>query len=275
MIKVWEITIPQLTGSEKRRAYVYLPASYKTNPNKRYPVLYMFDGHNVFFDDHATYGKSWGMKEYMERSKTEMIVAAVECNHEPDNGRLKEYSPYDFENEHFGKIDGRGEETMDWLIHTFKKQIDKKFRTLRDREHTFISGSSMGGLMSFYAVLQHNDVFSRAACLSPSLWTNPEKLMELAQTAKVAPNTVIYMDYGSKEFGNHDQMLQGFSAFTAALMNRRIYVQSRIVPEGEHCEACWEKQIPIFMEALTYGLKKVQKNQPKSKKPFWKDWTKR
>lgn len=275
MIKVWEITIPPLTGSEKRRAYVYLPASYKTNPNKRYPVLYMFDGHNVFFDDHATYGKSWGMKEYMERSKTEMIVAAVECNHDPDNGRLKEYSPYDFENDHFGKIEGRGEETMDWMIHTFKKQIDKKFRTLRDREHTFIAGSSMGGLMSYYAVLQHNDVFSRAACLSPSLWTDPEKLMELATEAPVDPNTVIYMDYGSKEFGNHDQMLQGFSAFTAALMNRRIYVQSRIVPEGEHCEACWEKQIPIFMEALTYGLKKVQKNQSKSKKPFWKDWTKR
>ena len=128
--------------------------------------------------------------------------------------------------------------------------------------------------MSFYAVLQHNDVFGRAACLSPSLWTDPEKLMELATEAPVDPNTVIYMDYGSKEFGNHDQMLQGFSAFTAALMNRRIYVQSRIVPEGEHCEACWEKQIPIFMEALTYGLEKVQKNHPKTKKPFWKDWTK-
>ena len=275
MIKVWDITLPQLTGEETRRAYVYLPASYKTNPSKRYPVLYMFDGHNVFFDDHATYGKSWGMKTYMDLSKTEMIIAAIECNHSPDHGRLKEYSPYDFENERFGAIEGHGEETMDWLIHTFKRQIDKKFRTLRGREHTFIAGSSMGGLMSFYAVLAHNDVFSRAACLSPSLWTAPDKLMKLAQSAPVDPNTVIYMDYGSKEFGNHDQMLQGFTEFTAALMNRRIYVQSRIVPEGEHCEACWEMQIPIFMSALTYGLKKVQNNSKESKKSLWKHWTKR
>ena len=161
------------------------------------------------------------------------------------------------------------------MIHTFKRQIDKKFRTLPDREHTFIAGSSMGGLMSLYAVLEHNDVFSRAACLSPSLWTEPDKLMQLVKESALDPNTVIYMDYGSKEMGNHDGMIRGFSEFTAALMMRRIYVQSRIVPEGEHCEACWEKQIPIFMNALNYGLKKVQKKQSKKKKAFWKDWTNR
>ncbi|MBR6526914.1 MAG: alpha/beta hydrolase [Lachnospiraceae bacterium] len=275
MIKVWEITIPPLTGNEKRRAYVYLPASYKNNPNKRYPVLYMFDGHNVFFDDHATYGKSWGMKDFMDRTKTEMIIAAVECNHDPDNGRLKEYSPYDFSDERFGTIEGKGYETLEWLINTFKKQIDKKFRTLPDREHTFIAGSSMGGLMSYFAVLHRNDVFSRAACLSPSLWAGTVKLYTLTETCLLEPNTVVYMDYGSRELKNHEDMIQCFSRYTSLLMERGVYVQSRIVPEGEHCEACWEKQIPIFMEALTYGLKKVQKNQSKSKKPFWKDWTKR
>ena len=94
MVKYWNITIPELTGSEERLAYVYLPESYESEPERRYPVLYMFDGHNLFFDEHATYGKSWGLKEYMERTGTPVIIAAVECNHDADNGRLKEYSPY-------------------------------------------------------------------------------------------------------------------------------------------------------------------------------------
>ena len=68
MVKKWNITIPELTGEEERRLYVYLPKSYTTNRRKRYPVLYMFDGHNLFFDSDATYGKSWGLKKYLEKT---------------------------------------------------------------------------------------------------------------------------------------------------------------------------------------------------------------
>ena len=50
MVKKWNVTIPRLTGREKRRAYIYLPNSYRYHAERRYPVLYMFDGHNVFFD---------------------------------------------------------------------------------------------------------------------------------------------------------------------------------------------------------------------------------
>ena len=64
-------------------------------------MLYMFDGHNVFFDEDATYGKSWGMKEYLEYTDAPLIVAAVECNRHPDNGRLSEYSPFNFRYERF------------------------------------------------------------------------------------------------------------------------------------------------------------------------------
>ena len=62
MINKWQITIPELSGEEKRNVYLYLPESYSYEQEKRYPVLYMFDGHNVFFDSDATYGKCWGMK---------------------------------------------------------------------------------------------------------------------------------------------------------------------------------------------------------------------
>jgi predicted alpha/beta superfamily hydrolase len=168
MIDKWNITIPELTGEESRRAYIYLPDSWQRNPELRYPVLYMFDGHNVFFDEDATYGKSWGMGEYLDAAQTQLIVAAVECNHHPDNGRLSEYSPWTFSNSDTGRVRGRGKTTMEWLVRSFKPAIDQEFPTLPGRNDTFIAGSSMGGLMALYAVMEYNRYFSRAAALSPS-----------------------------------------------------------------------------------------------------------
>lgn len=252
MVIKWNVTIPKLTGHEERRAYIYLPESYNYEPDRRYPVLYMFDGHNVFFDSDATYGKCWGMKEYMDYTNTQLIIAAVECNHSPDNGRLKEYSPYTFTDPKLGTIQGKGKLTMDWMVHTFKRDIDSRFRTLPDREHTFIAGSSMGGLMSLYAVLEYNSYFSRAAALSPSIWFGTENLRQMIEQASLKPDTIVYMDYGSREMRHHANMEHQFGKVTAQLLDRRIMLESRIVPGGNHCEASWEKQIPFFMNTLMY-----------------------
>jgi len=253
MIVKWKLNFPSNDGFEERRAYVYLPKSYDHDPEKHYPVLYMFDGHNVFYDSHASYGKSWGMKRYMDRSKTEMIIAAVECNHNPDNGRLMEYSPYDFYDQHFGEVKGFGKETMEWFIHVFKKEIDENFRTLPDRSHTYIAGSSMGGLMSIYALVAYNNYFSRAVALSPSIWTNPIEVENLIKSTKLLPDTRLYMDYGSNELKNHRGMERLFHKTVSLLSRKHIFITSRIVPYGDHCEACWEKQIPIFMNILLYN----------------------
>lgn len=252
MIEKWDITIPELTGANVRSAYLYLPESYRYEHHKRYPVLYMFDGHNVFFDSDATYGKCWGMKEYMDYTNTQMLIAAVECDHSPDNGRLREYSPYSFSDPKLGSIVGKGKVTMEWMVHSFKRDIDSRYRTLPDRANTFIAGSSMGGLMSLYALLEYNKVFSRAAALSPSLWTNVSRLEHLITRSKLLPDTVLYMDYGSRELENHANMLHSFSRISAQLMNKGIHLDSRIVPGGSHCEASWERQIPFFMNTLLY-----------------------
>ena len=164
MIKRFEVNLPLVNGEmEKRTAYIYLPESYEKEPHEYYPVLYMFDGHNVFFDSDATFGKSWGMQEYMDKTNTQMIIAAVECNHSPNHGRLEEYSPFTFRISDVGFVPGRGKATIDWYVDVFKRGIDKNYRTLPDREHTFIAGSSMGGLMSIYALMEYNHVYSRAA----------------------------------------------------------------------------------------------------------------
>ena len=252
MIDTWNITIPELTGDTERRAYVYLPNALEDDPDGRYPVLYMFDGHNVFFDEDATYGKSWGLAEYLDFFDVPLIVAAVECNHHPDNGRLSESSPYDFSDPEFGSVTGRGDITMDWLITRFKASIDRRWRTVPWRESTFIAGSSMGGLMSLYALIAYNQVFSRAAALSPSLWCSPGRVEQLIRRAELDPETVLYMDYGSEELSNHRQMRQQFSRAARLLLDRGVLLDCRIVPGGEHCEASWERQIPFFLNTLLY-----------------------
>ena len=253
MIEVWDVTLPKLTGRKKRRAYVYLPEAALSDEQLRFPVLYMFDGHNVFYDEDATYGKSWGLSEYLDEYQVPLIVAAVECNHNPNNGRLSEYAPYTFTCDDFGTIEGRGPKTMDWIIRRFKREIDKRYPTKPDRRSTFIAGSSMGGLMSLYAISCFNDVFSRAAALSPSVDFGPETLEEMIRTGGISHDTVLYMDMGEAELGWHDTG-KNFWRLSTLLAERGVRVTARIVPDGTHSEASWQKQIPFFIETLLYEL---------------------
>ena len=253
MIETFKRQIRSITGREGRKVYVYLPDAYLDDPEARFPVLYMFDGHNVFFDEDATYGKSWGMKEFLEEHEVPLMVVAVDCNHHPDNGRLSEYSPYDFRDEAFGSVHGRGDLFMEWLTGKLKPEIDRRYPTLPERENTFIAGSSMGGLMSLYAITAYNRVFSRAAALSPSIWVNGRRLRKQIREADMAPDTVIYLDYGSRELENHEAMLHEFTLTASALMERGLWVNARIVPNGDHSEECWEEQVPFFMETLAYS----------------------
>ena len=201
MVRKWSVPYPAVGGQEERDAYLYLPVGYEEEPGRRYPVLYMFDGQNVFWDEDATYGKSWGMERFLDDNQVPLIVAALECNTGRNNERLDEYSPYRFDDDHWGHFDGHGDDTMEWFIREFKPWVDQNCRTLPDREHTFIAGSSMGGLMSLYALFRYNRIYGRAAALSPSIWVAPEKLKALVARAALQPGTVLYMDYGSREMG--------------------------------------------------------------------------
>lgn len=254
MIYIKKVTIPSLSGKEKRRAYFYVPDAAKKDHSLRFPVLYMFDGHNVFFDSHATYGKSWGMLDYLQSNNVPLIVVGVECNHGPNNERLSEYSPFDFDEDGFGHIKGQGKKTMDWFVKVLKPFVDRHLPTLPDRRHTFIAGSSMGGLMTIYAVSRYNRVFSRGAALSPSVGFAPDKVEDIVRSARFGSDTVLYMDYGQKEFMHHPQSMYAYNRTAAALVEKGVLLNSRIVPDGEHTEASWEKQIPVFMQTLFFGL---------------------
>ena len=249
MIKVSRIQIPELPTEHPRRLYVYLPRGY-AQTDRRYPVLYMFDGHNVFYDSHATYGKSWGMKEYLERSKAQVILVAVECNPEGFR-RLSEYSPWSFHApKPVGDIEGMGKVTLDWFTGTLKPEIDRTYRTLPDRAHTLICGSSMGGLMAIYAATAYNDVFSRAAALSPSLWVSPKGMAELIRSHPLQPVTRVYLDMGTGEAEGHTEPLTGMFEVAKGLSKAGAEVAADVIPGAMHNEAAWEKRIPAFMRYL-------------------------
>lgn len=250
MVVRGRIKISPITKDKERTYYVYLPRGYESG-DRRYPVIYMFDGHNLFTDEEATYGKCWGLEDYLDAHSAQVIIAAVECNHEGDM-RLSEYSPVPFEF-HGRHVVGRGKKYMDWLCGEFKPFIDGNFPTLPERENTYIAGSSMGGLMTIYALAAYGDYFRGGAALSPSLWVGGGELPPFVRRGKYGKDCVLFMGYGEKEFGNHIGQRSRFAEAFKALCEKGVNVTARISPGGAHNEASWEKEIPYFMSVLGFG----------------------
>ncbi len=245
MLKRFVLKNPS-TG-ETRPAFVWLPAGY-SGSRRRYPVLYMFDGHNLFSDEDAAFGKSWGLADYMERTGTPLIIAALA----PGEDRMAEYSPFTHESGELGPVHGLGRSTLSLYTDVFKPLVDRRWRTLPGRETTFVAGSSMGGLMSLYAATNRSDVFSAACCLSPSLWVHPGKVLRLIRRGDFPPHTMIYLDYGALEMDNHEDNWRALTGAALALLERECDLTFRIVPGGDHSEASWETRVPVFMKCLGF-----------------------
>jgi predicted alpha/beta superfamily hydrolase len=228
----------------KRRILIYLPEGYTASKN-RYPVLYMHDGQNLF-DEKTSFAGEWGVDEFMDSVKNKkMIVVAI------DNGgkqRTNEYSPYDFSLiPDLQKINkGEGKEYAGFLVKTLKPFIDKKFRTLKDKNNTLIAGSSMGGLISLYAVLTYPDVFGGAGIFSPSVWICRKQLLEGIKLNGKKVNTKIYFYCGKKESTEMvPDMLRAFQQLAAVSKSKMITV---IRDDGKHNEPAWRKEFPAFYE---------------------------
>lgn len=244
MIEKFNVTITPFDLT--RTIHVYLPNNYYSS-NEDYPVMYMFDGHNLFDDQDATYGKSWGLKEFMDQYDKPLIIIGIECNHEGYQ-RLNEYCPYKLQKGFFGPIDGCGKELMDWVIGELKPLVDKKYRTYPFRECTGIAGSSMGGLMALYTVIKYNNYFSKAACLSPSISICKN---ELKQELKVInPDTKIYFSFGTNEVQSVTKMTNDLQEFVDYLDKQGASGYLNVVNNGNHNEASWEKENAVYLNYL-------------------------
>lgn len=240
-----------------RRLHIWLPEEYERT-QERYPVMYFFDGHNLFYDEDATYGKCWGLREFMERWDKPMILVGIECGHEGDE-RLNEYLPYSVKSGVFSRFEGIGDMTVRWMLDELKPMIDRGFRTIPFRECTAVGGSSMGGLMSLYGVIRYNRWYSKAACLSSAMYSCMPALLRDIERCDINPDTRVYLSWGTKEVRAEKTLSTEEESRAARRRNQSIadkLLKRGAVPRlycqmgGRHCEADWEKQVPGFMEFL-------------------------
>jgi len=239
--------IPQLNRT--RRVWIYLPPSYSAS-NKKYPVLYMHDGQNVF-DDATSFSGEWGVDEAIDTlglKTRECIVVGI------DNGgdkRLNEYCPYDFSLNGIAANNksnvGEGGKYVDFLVKTLKPFIDKKYRTLKDSKNTFTAGSSMGGLISMYAVLKYPNVFGGAGVFSPAFWVGPKIFDDIKAKGKKV-NAKIYFYAGDEEGETMVPMtLRAFNEMHKVSKSKMCEV---IRAGGKHNEPRWRMEFPLFYEWL-------------------------
>jgi alpha-amylase len=238
--------IPQL--GRTRRVWVYLPPGYATS-TRRYPVLYMHDGQNVF-DARTSFVGEWGVDETLDSLQTlgqgDAIVVAV------DHGGQKRFDEYlPWVAARYGG--GHGDDYARFLAQTLKPYVDRHYRTLPDRLHTGVAGSSLGGLISLYAALKYPDVFGRAGVFSPSLWIAPQ-MYALARRAHPRPGTRIYIVTGGQEGDkpeeyarDHQRMID---TLVAAGFTLGRDLQGALRPDGKHAEWFWRREFPAAYEWL-------------------------
>jgi predicted alpha/beta superfamily hydrolase len=247
--------IPAVESREldnRRDLLVYLPPDYDGG-DRRYPVLYMHDGQNLF-DPATSYAGCWHLGETMDGlARRGMPAIVVGIPNTP--ARIAEYSPY---------VDpraggGSGNAYLRFVIETVKPLVDGRYRTRPEAAATGIAGSSMGGLISLYAVLKHPSVFGFAGVLSPALWFARGAILEEVTAVGRVPGR-LYLDMGGRE---------GPRSVALAFRLRNLLLEQgcrldwdfRWVFErlGRHHEAAWRRR---FRTALPFLLRADRPNGP-------------
>ncbi len=249
--------LPRVTVAQwesERDVLIYLPPSYETS-DRRYPVLYMQDGQNLF--DHATAfnGQDWHVDETMERLSGDGYEAIIVGVNHGGAQRLIEYNPFP------GRWGARGQDYVAFLCEQLKPFIDSQFRTLPEHDATGILGSSMGALISLYAFFSRPDVFGLCGAMSPSLFVGGGAIVKYVREAPFNLGK-IYVDNGTREHSARQLYV--------ALHTRgyRIRTDLKYVTEfsGTHTESAWARRLPGAMRFLLKDYKQkalVQKQIPK------------
>ncbi len=238
-------TLPAVASPElgnRRPLLVYTPASYAAG-DRRYPVIYMQDGQNLF-DARTSFAGDWGLRHalaWASRRGVDTLVVGI-----PNSGaaRNAEYSPF--------ADTGVGDRYLAFVTRTVKPLIDERFRTLPDRAHTGIAGSSMGALISLYAFFRMPEVFGFTGALSPSLWFANEAIFAVVRESPFVAGRV-YLDVGVREGERHVHLARQMRD----LLVEKGYAMRRDMrwvedPDGIHHESAWGRR---FRKAVPFLLR--------------------
>jgi hypothetical protein len=264
-----------------RHVQIWLPPSYDDDLDRRYPVIYVHDGQNLFDPRVANTGVDWGVDEVLSaRDRARQTTAIVVAVWSTDHRRL-EYSPSkviaalpdaikaEVAHEFGGAV--RGDAYIAFLANELKPRVDQAFQTHADPRSTVLMGSSMGGLISFYGVCERPDVFGAALCLAthwPVAIARP-RLVEgaeawrsvlssayrsyLADAALEPLRTRLWSDRGGVGL---DVLYDPYHTLIRSLLMERGFSEGSrfampIFPSAEHNEASWRARLA---QVLAFGL---------------------
>lgn len=227
-VSTFNLESPQLKTTKK--IWLYLPEDYSASAKKRYSVIYMHDAQNLF-DAKTSFVDEWNVDEKLDSLKAPVIVVGIEHGNDK---RIDELTP--FKNEKYGG--GKADEYLDFIVNTVKPYIDKNYRTKTNAKNTTIMGSSLGGLVSFYAGVKYPEIFGNVGAFSPSFWFSNEIYTFTEKSPKI--KTRFYFLCGDKEDEN---MVSDLHKMEKLLDKNRCYclhlTKTKIVSGGEHNEKLW------------------------------------
>ncbi len=222
---------------QPRDIIVYLPPSYDENPAERYPVLYMHDGQNLFFDEDSFAGVSWDVAGAMDRGEADASIhEAIVVGVDNTADRIWEYTPTD------GGYGGGGASAyISFLADELKPEIDRRYRTLGDRAHTGMVGSSLGGLVSLDAGVVRPEVFGLIGALSPSTWWDDLWVLAQVQNEPTLPVRV-YVDSG--DAGDSQDDVTDTANLAQIFRTRGAPLDYLVQHGGQHNEFYWRQRFP-------------------------------
>jgi len=235
--------MPEL--NRERRIRILLPSDYFDSQNY-YPTLYMHDGQNLFVGSESFAGE-WEVDEAMLQFESEgyggAIIVAL------DNGqqyRIDEYTPW----AHPEYGGGEGAEYVDFIVSTLKPFIDENYRSLPEREFTGIMGSSLGGLISHYAGIKYQSIFSKVGIFSPSYWFTND-IYEYTELIGKEENMKFYMLAGGNESEGLEAQIENMIAVLEdGGFNPETEINYQFDPDGQHSEWFWAEYFPEAFEWL-------------------------
>jgi predicted alpha/beta superfamily hydrolase len=244
LFQVSNFVSPQFSNS--RTLMLYLPPSYNENPLKRYPVLYMHDGQNLFQASTSSFGTEWQVDENINSAVAagrmdEVIVVGISNT----ANRIFEYTPCC--DASFG---GGGANSYErFLIDTVKPFVDQSFRTLPSKDNTAIMGSSLGGLLSFYVARRNPTVFSKAGGMSSSFWWNSQALTVQVEQSTTRVPVRFYIDAGTSNDGLTETTRMN-NALLADGYVQGVDVNFFVAQGGSHNEASWAARVTTPLQWL-------------------------
>jgi predicted alpha/beta superfamily hydrolase len=233
----------------QRDLVVYLPAGYDDQPWRRYPVLYMQDGQNLFDRATAFGGVDWNIQGAADRliyngAVEPLIIVGI---YNAGKSRIPEYTPTKAP-----KLGGgRADRYAKFLLQEVMPFVQDQYRTLSEPSSTGIGGSSLGGLVSLYIGLKHPQTFGRIAALSPSIWWQQRVILRLAAAAPVPPRPRIWLDVGTRE---GQRTVPDVESFRDLLLKKGWKLgedlHHEVVAGAEHNEAAWSQRVGPFLQFL-------------------------